>query len=104
MPTCQGKATETSRTDTFAAFVGIDWADKEHAICVLDGDQNTSDQLKHSAEAIDAWATRMHQQFGGRGHRTISRRIVSRLDAIRAPAAVSDQPQAGRQLSQSAGL
>ena len=66
MPTCQGKATETSRTDTFAAFVGIDWADKEHAICVLDGDQNTSDQLKHSAEAIDAWATRMHQQFGGR--------------------------------------
>ena len=66
MPTCQGKATETSQTETFAAFVGIDWADKEHAICVLDGDQNTSDQLKHSAEAIDAWAECTSSSVAGR--------------------------------------
>lgn len=67
MPPCQGKKTKPSpQTESFAAFVGIDWADKEHAICVLDGDRNTSDQLKHSAEAIDAWATQMHEQFGGR--------------------------------------
>ena len=71
MPTCQGKTKLTStvpsqQTETFAAFVGIDWADKEHAICVLDGDQNTFEQIEHSAEAIDAWAARMHEQFGGR--------------------------------------
>lgn len=66
MPTCQGKATQTSQTESFAAFVGIDWADKEHAICVLSGDQMTFEQIEHSAEAIAQWAERMHQQFDGR--------------------------------------
>ena len=79
MPTCQGKATETSQTETFAAFVGIDWADKEHAICVLDGDQNTSDQLKHSAEAIESANPSTHStRAAGSGvSATVARRVAA---------------------------
>ncbi len=48
----------------FAAFVGIDWADEEHAVCVLDGQRLQREVLPHTPEAIAAWAAGLAQDFG----------------------------------------
>jgi transposase len=50
----------------FAAFVGIDWADEEHAVCVLDGQRLRREVLPHTPEAIAAWAGGLARDFGGR--------------------------------------
>lgn len=50
----------------FAAFVGIDWADEEHAVCVLDGERLRREVLPHTPEAIAAWAAELARDFGGR--------------------------------------
>ena len=50
----------------FAAFVGIDWADEEHAVCVLDGERLRREVLPHTPEAIAAWAARLARDFGSR--------------------------------------
>jgi transposase len=50
----------------FAAFVGIDWADEEHAVCVLDGERLRREVLSHTPEAIAAWAASLERDFGGR--------------------------------------
>ena len=52
-----------------AAFVGLDWADEEHAFCVLPVDLGAAAQtgtLKQRPEAIAAWATELRERFGGR--------------------------------------
>jgi transposase len=50
----------------FAAFVGIDWADEEHAVCVLDGERLRREVLPHTPEAIAAWTAGLARDFGGR--------------------------------------
>lgn len=60
------RQTQNPAPQTFAAFVGIDWADQNHAVCLLDGHQSTQLQLEHSPEAIAEWAADLHQRFGGR--------------------------------------
>jgi transposase len=47
----------------FAAFIGIDWADKEHAVCLLDGPRLRREVLSHSPEAIAAWAAGLARDF-----------------------------------------
>ena len=52
--------------NTFAAFVGIDWADAKHDGCL----QATSAaqrecQLEHTPEAIDAWVTTLRTRCHG---------------------------------------
>ena len=44
---------------TFAAFVGLDWADAKHDICLQAAGtaKRESFQLDHTPEAIDAWVT-----------------------------------------------
>lgn len=49
-----------------AIFVGIDWADREHAVCLLDGEQRRRQTLDHSPEAIAEWVGRLAQQAAGR--------------------------------------
>jgi transposase len=49
----------------FAAFVGIDWADEEHAVCVLDGERLRREVLPHKPEAIAAWAAGLARDFDG---------------------------------------
>jgi transposase len=52
-----------------AAFVGLDWADKEHAFCILAADPRAAAQpgiLKQNPEAIAAWVTALRSRFGGR--------------------------------------
>jgi transposase len=59
--------TQTS-PDTFAAFVGIDWADAKHDICLQAAGSAKREccQLEHTPEAIDAWVTTLRIRFSGR--------------------------------------
>ena len=53
--------------DTFAAFVGIDWADAKHAICLQAPGTATRESLPrtHTPEAIDAWGTTLRTRCNG---------------------------------------
>ena len=52
----------------FAAFIGLDWADATHAICLQAAGSDTREAsvLEHTPEAIDAWARALRSRFGGR--------------------------------------
>ena len=55
-------------TDTvYTAYVGIDWADAKHDICVqVAGSEGREfDRMVHKPERIEAWARAMVQRFGG---------------------------------------
>ena len=58
--------TQTSH-DTLAAFVGIDWADAHHDICLQAPGtaKRESLQLTHTPEAIDAWGTTLRTRCNG---------------------------------------
>src|SRR6266446_3588941 len=58
--------TQTSH-DTFAAFVGIDWADAKHDGCLQAAGSAKREcfQLEHTPEAIDAWVTTLRTRFYG---------------------------------------
>jgi transposase len=53
--------------ELFAAFVGIDWADAKHEICLQAADSTAHEfsALDHTPEAIDAWVCTLRQRFGG---------------------------------------
>ena len=56
-----------SAPDTFAAFVGIDWADAKHDVCLQAASATKREclQLAHTPEAIDAWGTTLRTRFHG---------------------------------------
>lgn len=56
-----------SEDAAFAAFVGIDWADKKHDICLWVPGQEKRERLvlEHRPEAIHAWAQQLRERFGG---------------------------------------
>src|ERR1700686_5372982 len=51
----------------FQAFVGIDWADTKHDICLQQAgdDRREFDCIPHQVTRIDEWAKALHQRFGG---------------------------------------
>jgi hypothetical protein len=51
----------------FAAFIGIDWGDKKHDVCLSlpDSDQRERSILEHRPASIRAWANQLRQRFGG---------------------------------------
>src|SRR5258708_2680794 len=51
----------------FAAFIGIDWADQKHDICLqpANSEQREFAQLRHRPDAIDAWVRLLKQRFHG---------------------------------------
>jgi len=51
----------------FAAFVGIDWADAKHDICLqaATGEEREWTVVPHRPAAIDAWASALRQRFAG---------------------------------------
>lgn len=53
---------------TFAAFIGIDWADRKHDVCMLVPGDPTPEAsvLEHRPTVIDAWARGLRERFGGR--------------------------------------
>ncbi len=54
--------------EQFAAFIGIDWADSKHDVCLLKSGSThrQSSILRHTPEAIEAWANALRRQFGGK--------------------------------------
>jgi transposase len=52
----------------FAAFIGIDWADEKHDVCLLPpvGGVPQSRTVAHRPTEIAAWAAELRQRFGGR--------------------------------------
>ena len=57
-------------SDAFAAYVGIDWGDKKHDVCLspggnLDPRDRERFELQHDPGKIAAWATRLRKRFGG---------------------------------------
>ena len=55
-------------TDEFAAFIGLDWADTKHDIClqVAGSDKRAFQVLEHRPAVIEAWAMDLLQGFHGR--------------------------------------
>jgi transposase len=54
-------------THAFTAYVGIDWADTKHDICLqaAANDQREFDCIEHQVARIDEWARSLQQRFGG---------------------------------------
>ncbi len=52
----------------FAAFIGIDWPDRKHDIClqVAGSNDNEFSVLEHRPAAIEAWAQMLAQRFSGK--------------------------------------
>ena len=49
----------------FAAFIGIDWADKKHVWCLraMGSEKRESGELEHTPEAVEAWVGQLCQRF-----------------------------------------
>ena len=52
---------------TYAAYIGIDWADQKHDICLqaADADAREFSVLAHRPDTIEAWALSLKQRFQG---------------------------------------
>jgi tetratricopeptide (TPR) repeat protein len=57
-----------STSTEFAAFVGIDWADQEHAVCLVESDGSPWERsvVEQKAESLDAWVQGLRIRFEGR--------------------------------------
>ncbi len=51
----------------FAAFIGIDWADRKHDFCLqpASGGKRERGVFEHRPAAIEAWALALRERFGG---------------------------------------
>ena len=82
-----------------AAYVGLDWADRTHAVCLESADGSVVEELEleQKPEAIHAWVGQLREQFGGRpvgiGPRAGERRADSRPDDVRVYCPLSDQSE-----------
>jgi hypothetical protein len=58
----------------FAAFVGIDWADAKHDVCLQQAgcDRRERSVLAHRPEPIEHWALSLREPFAGRRSRYAS--------------------------------
>jgi hypothetical protein len=54
--------------EEFAALIAIDWADRQHAICLLDESTGAREHsvVKHTPVALQEWALSLRTRFGGR--------------------------------------
>ena len=52
---------------SYAAFVGIDWADQKHDVClkVAGSDVYEHSVVVHRPEAIERWARGLRERFAG---------------------------------------
>ncbi len=53
--------------DTFAALVAIDWSDQKHDVALRETatSRREAHTIKHSAQAIDEWASALRARFSG---------------------------------------
>jgi transposase len=54
-------------TVVYSVYVGIDWADLKHDVCIQSkaSDEHEFAVISHRPEAIDAWVKGLHQRYGG---------------------------------------
>lgn len=54
--------------DEFVAYVGLDWSDQKHDVCLIDAATGRKEFsiLSHSPEAIDKWVTDLTVRFPGK--------------------------------------
>lgn len=53
------------KENEFVAFIGIDWSDKKHDICLLESGKNKKEYsvIKHKPELIDDWVQSLVKRF-----------------------------------------
>lgn len=58
---------KSSADQSFAAFVGIDWADRKHDVCLkaAGSDAHEHSVIAHRPEAIERWALDLKKRFAG---------------------------------------
>lgn len=63
------ESSDASSIRTDAIYVGIDWADAKHDICLLEpgSDKSTTTQIENTPEAIHEWIGQLLITYGGRG-------------------------------------
>ena len=51
----------------FTAYVGIDWGDREHSVCLQAADQKKVERwkVKHSPEELEGWLSGLRERFSG---------------------------------------
>jgi transposase len=56
-----------STNESFAAFVGLDWADEKHAVVLVAAGSQVKEAttLEHTPEALSDWVAQLHQRFAG---------------------------------------
>jgi transposase len=56
-----------SADERYAAFVGIDWADQKHDVCLKAAGSSVCERsvITHRPEAIERWALGLRERFGG---------------------------------------
>lgn len=60
----QSQQTNTPQKLSDAVVVEIDWADREHVVCVIDqNDRLRIETLQQSPEAIDEWVAELSRHF-----------------------------------------
>ena len=66
--------------EQFAAFVGIDWSDSKHDLCLVDLATAHREHLviNHTPEAIEEWAAKLRTRFA-------SQKIAICLEQSRGP-------------------
>lgn len=54
-----------NRPTEFAAFIGLDWADKKHDVCIsVPGSESLEREVvPHRPDALEAWVTRLRERF-----------------------------------------
>jgi hypothetical protein len=54
-------------TEPFVAFVGIDWADAKHDVCMQAADSQTREFriLAHAPATLDEWVNTLRTRFNG---------------------------------------
>lgn len=59
---------KSSTDQGYAAFVGIDWGDRKHDVCLkaADSDRYERSVVVHRPEAIERWACGLRERFAGR--------------------------------------
>ena len=66
-PTVKPSEPKAETPKQFAAFVGLDWADQKHDLCLstAGSEKVKYSVLEQSPEAIEQWAGGLRQRFGG---------------------------------------
>jgi hypothetical protein len=56
-----------TKNDNFSAYVGLDWADKKHDICVQvkDEESRAFSVIYHTPESIHDWVEGLHKKVKG---------------------------------------